>query len=99
MRHSWWTCLMLPLHLHGWKSGSVGVASERQIRHVSPAAVEDVSRRTGAGGRGLMSLMVSAGAGSCGGIVEPTISASAGSPSAMLMDLQREGRQGVGMSR
>jgi hypothetical protein len=53
MRHSWCTCLMLPLHLQGWKSGSVGVASERQMRQVSEAfVVDEVSERRGGGGCG-----------------------------------------------
>jgi hypothetical protein len=48
---------MLPLHLQGWKRGSVRVASDRHMRHVSRALVvlveareEKVSLRVGLAG-------------------------------------------------
>lgn len=35
IKQSWWTNLILPLHLQGWNSGSVSLPSDRHILHVS----------------------------------------------------------------
>jgi len=39
IKQSWWTYLILPLHLHGWKRGSVSLPSPLHIRQVSASPI------------------------------------------------------------